>query len=63
MRSRFTLTAREWSAANGELRNFYESYLNEIANALGYAGSEGSKAKRDFLGGIQPPFLPTEYNE
>src|SRR5699024_2386249 len=24
----------EWSSANGELRNFYESYLNEIAEAL-----------------------------
>ncbi|WES31542.1 exodeoxyribonuclease VII small subunit [Varunaivibrio sulfuroxidans] len=25
----------EWSSANGELRNFYENYLNEIAVGLG----------------------------
>lgn len=54
----------EWSSANGELRNFYESYLNEIAVGLGYAGSDDSKAKRDFLGsGLQPPFLLADYNE
>lgn len=53
----------EWSSANGELRNFYESYLNEIAAGLGYADSGDSKAKRDFLGGLQPPFLLSDYNE
>lgn len=54
----------EWSSANGELRNFFESYLNEIASALGYVGSDDSKAKRDFLGhGVQPPFLLADYNE
>jgi len=54
----------EWSSANGELRNFYESYLNEIAFALGYAGGDDSKAKRDFLGAsVQPPFLLADYNE
>ncbi len=53
----------EWSSANGELRNFYESYLNEIANGLGYQGREDSKDRRDFLGGLQPPFLLTDYNE
>lgn len=53
----------EWSSANGELRNFYESYLNEIAHDLGYSGVEDSKARRDFLGKIQPPFLLEEYNE
>lgn len=47
----------EWSSANGELRNFYESYLNEIAVGLGYTGAGDSKAKRDFLGNLQPPFL------
>lgn len=53
----------EWSSANGELRNFYESYLNEIANQLGCSLSD-SKAKRDFLGnGVAPPFLLEEYNE
>lgn len=54
----------EWSSANGELRNFYESYLNEIADKLGYSGAQNSKAKRDFLGGgVEPPFLLADYNE
>ncbi|MYC68416.1 MAG: hypothetical protein F4X12_19030 [Acidobacteriia bacterium] len=53
----------EWSSANGELRNFYESYLNEVAASLGYTGSGDSKAKRDYLGGLQPPFLLADYNE
>ena len=53
----------EWSGANGELRNFFESYLNEIADRLGYQDSD-SKMKRDFLGGIvSPAFLLSEYNE
>ena len=53
----------EWSSANGELRNFYESYLNEIATGLGYAGSGDSKARRDYLGSLQSPFLLVDYNE
>ena len=53
----------EWASANGALRNFYESYLNEIASRLGYAGSGDSKAKRDFLGSLEPPFLLADYNE
>lgn len=54
----------EWSSANGELRNFYENYLNEIANGLGYTGTDNNKARRDFLGsGLNPPFLLEEYNE
>lgn len=54
----------EWSSANGELRNFYENYLNEIAIGLGYTGQGDSKARRDFLGsGLTPPFLLEEYNE
>ena len=53
----------EWSSANGELRNFHESYLNEIAAGLGYTGSGGSKARRDYLGSLQPPFLLVDYNE
>lgn len=53
----------EWSSANGELRNFYESYLNEIAVGLGYTGADDSRAKRDFLGTCQPPFLLPDYNE
>jgi len=53
----------EWSAANGELRNFHESYLDEIAGDLGYNGAGDSKAKRDFLGRLDPPFFLTDYNE
>jgi len=53
----------EWSSANGELRNLHESYLNEIATSLGYAGSGDSKARRDYLGSLQPPFLLVDYNE
>lgn len=53
----------EWSPANGELRKFYESYLNEIADKLGYSGDQDSKAKRDFLGVLEPPFLLSDYNE
>lgn len=53
----------EWAGANGALRNFYEGYLNEIAVALGYTGDGNAKAKRDYLGNLQPPFLLTDYNE
>ena len=54
----------EWSSANGELRNFYESYLKEIATNLGYAGSGGnSKTIQKYLGNLEPPFLLAEYNE
>lgn len=53
----------EWASANGQLRNFYESYLNEIAGGLGYSGNDDSKAKRDYLGNLSPPFLLSEYNE
>ena len=53
----------EWSSANGELRNFYESYLSEIATSLGYTGSGDGKAKRYYLGSLQPPFLLVDYNE
>ncbi|MYJ73958.1 MAG: hypothetical protein F4089_02170, partial [Gammaproteobacteria bacterium] len=53
----------EWSSANGELRNLHESYLNEIATSLGYTGGGDSKARRDYLGSLQPPFLLADYNE
>jgi hypothetical protein len=53
----------EWASANGQLRNFYESYLNEIAVGLGYSGNDDSKAKRDYLGNLSPPFLLSDYNE
>ncbi len=59
-----TFQRGEWAAANGELRNFYENYLNEMANSLGYKGPNNSKARRDFLGSkVTPPFLLDEYNE
>lgn len=54
----------EWSSANGELRNFFESYLNEIAVKLGCSDSVTSKEKRDYLGErVEPPFLIPDYNE
>ncbi|PSJ51008.1 hypothetical protein [Pseudaminobacter soli (ex Li et al. 2025)] len=54
----------EWSGANGELRNFLESYLNEIVLKLVCDPTFDSKQKRDFLGsGVVPPFLLSDYNE
>ncbi|SES42864.1 hypothetical protein [Rhizobium sp. NFR03] len=54
----------EWSGANGELRNFLESYLNEIAVKFGCDPLADSKQKRDYLGSaVTPPFLLAEYNE
>lgn len=59
-----TFQRGEWSAANGALRNFFENYLNEIADLLGCDRKLGSKDKRDFLGsGAQPAFFFTDYNE
>lgn len=63
---RLALSAFErgaWSSANGELRKLFESYLDEIADKLGYSGKDDSKLKRDFLGTVQPPFLLEDYNE
>jgi hypothetical protein len=53
----------EWASANGQLRNFYESYLNEIAVGLGCSVDADSKAKRDYLGNLPVPFLLADYNE
>ncbi len=54
----------EWSGANGELRNFLESYFNEIAVLAGCDPILDSRQKRDFLGGsVTPPFLLADYNE
>lgn len=53
----------EWASANGQLRNFYESYLNEIAVGLGCPAGEDSKAKRNYLGNLPTPFLLADYNE
>lgn len=53
----------DWSAANGELRKLCEGYLNEMADKLGCDPARNSKAKRTFLGKLDPPFLLSEYNE
>lgn len=53
----------ECSASNGELRKLFEGYLNEMAERLGCDPAEGSKAKRKFLGELDPPFLLRDYNE
>lgn len=54
----------EWSGANGELRNFLESYFNEIAVLAGCDLTLDSRQMRDFLGGsVTPPFLLADYNE
>ncbi len=53
-----------WSSSNGELRNFFEGYLSEIADRLGYEGGGDARGRRDFLGsGSNPPFLFADYNE
>ncbi|UWR87123.1 hypothetical protein [Phaeobacter inhibens] len=53
----------EWASANAQLRSFFESYLNDIALKLGYVGKDDTKAKRDYLGKLNPPFLLPDYNE
>ncbi len=53
----------EWASANAQLRTFYESYLDEIAVALGCEKSPSSKDKRDYLGKFNPPFLSESLNE
>lgn len=54
----------EWSSANAQLRTFLESCLDDIAVKLGYGESDGTKNKRDYLGGeLKPPFLLEGYNE
>lgn len=53
----------EWASANAQLRTFYESYLDEIADLLGCEKSANSKEKRDYLGKLNPPFLSEGLNE
>ncbi|MDF1774763.1 MAG: hypothetical protein P1V13_01950 [Rhizobiaceae bacterium] len=53
----------DWAASNGQLRTFFESYLNDIAVKLGYAGADDTKSKRDFLAQTDPPFLLMDVNE
>lgn len=56
--------AGHWTSANGELRKFSESYLNEIAVALGYTGDGKSGEKRQFLSkSPDPSFLLEDYEE
>ena len=53
----------EWSSANGALRNFFESYLSEIALRLRAPDGADGKTKRDYLGQLASPFLLSDYNE
>ncbi|CUK00976.1 hypothetical protein PH7735_02396 [Shimia thalassica] len=53
----------DWEASNAQLRSFFESYLNEIADRLGYQGKDETTLKREFLGKLTPPFLLSDYNE
>ena len=53
----------DWSSSNAELRNIHEGLLNDIADRLGYVGRSDALACRNYLGGLNPPFLLSEYNE
>lgn len=53
----------DWAASNAQLRTFYESYLDEIADSLGCDKTKNSKDKRDYLGQLNPPFLYEYLNE
>lgn len=53
----------DWSSSNAELRNIHEGLLNDIAHRLGYVGRIDALACRNYLGGLNPPVLLSEYNE
>lgn len=53
----------DWAASNSQLRTFLESYLTEIAAALGYTGANMMVERLKFLGELDPPFLMPAYNE
>ncbi len=53
----------DWAASNAQLRTFYESYLDEIADSLGCDKTKNSKDKRDYLGQLNSPFLYEYLNE
>ena len=46
----------EWSSANGELRNLYECYLNDIATSSDYTDRVDGKARQDYVGSLQRHF-------
>jgi hypothetical protein len=55
-----------WAAANGQLRSFLESLLDEIAYALVPGVSrdpQHGETRREALAQLQPPFLSTALNE
>jgi hypothetical protein len=56
----------EWAAANGQVRAFAESLLDDIAATLTPAGQAAPAAghpRRQFLAHIDPPFFIGELNE
>lgn len=54
----------DWAGANGQLRTFLESLLQEIAIRLGFQGRREDAAEvRGFLGEKTPPMLLETYNE
>ena len=53
-----------WASANGALRTFFESYLQEMAVGLGFTGRPDNAAEvRRFLGQNSTPILVEAYNE
>ena len=52
-----------WAAANGAMRAFYEGYLDEVANRIGYVGKDDAYKRRKYLAECSPPFLLEKYNE
>ena len=53
----------DWAAANASMRAFYEGYLDEVANRLGYIGKGDAHKRRKYLANCQPPFFLDYYNE
>ena len=53
----------DWAAANGAMRAFYEGYLDEVANRIGYVGKDDAYKRRKYLAQCSPPFLLEKYNE
>lgn len=53
----------DWAASNAQFRSFFESYLNDIAEAIGCEKDKNSHQKREFLAQTEPPFLLSNYNE
>src|SRR6266850_3031345 len=56
-------TRGNWAAANGQLRSFLESLLDEIAYLLvpgAPRGQNQGEARREALANVEPPFLSVE---